>query len=184
MPSNLPTTSYAVMGLLSFNAMSGYELTGFIEQSIAHFWPIAKSQVYGELARLEDLGYVESSDVKQERLPDKRIYSLTETGSKVLDEWLADAEFGSDRFRVSFLVKYFFGHRMPKASLISMLQSYRERSQKMIDEIRPFVEEGITNDAAFYPMTAALFGLRHLEANVSWTEEILAKVRHEEGGKR
>lgn len=184
MPDRLPTTSFAVMGLLSFNPMSGYELTGFIEHSIAHFWPIAKSQVYGELTRLEELGYVESSDVKQERLPDKRTYSLTEEGSKVLDEWLSDSDVGPDRFRVSFLVKYFFGHRMPKDSLIAMLERYRDRSKKVIDELRPVVEKTPESQESFYPITAALFGLRHLEANVAWTEEVLDKVRSQPEGKR
>ncbi|MCA1839489.1 MAG: PadR family transcriptional regulator [Actinomycetota bacterium] len=175
--SELPTTSFAVLGLLSFSSMSGYDLAGLVENSIAHFWPIAKSQVYGELARLEELGYVSSSDVKQERLPDKRMYALTTEGTAVLDGWLGDPGFAQDRFRVSFLVKYFFAQRMPKRVLIEMLENYAARSQKALEEIRPYVDNGIDNTESFFPSSAGLFGVRHLEANVRWTEEVLERIR-------
>lgn len=72
-----PTTSFALLGLLVRSPMSGYDLASLVERSIANFWPVARSQVYGELARLDSLGYVRGSDVAQERLPDKRVYEIT-----------------------------------------------------------------------------------------------------------
>ena len=52
----LPTTSYVILGLLTLREMSGYDLKQLINKSITHFyWSPAKSQIYGELRRLESV---------------------------------------------------------------------------------------------------------------------------------
>jgi DNA-binding PadR family transcriptional regulator len=71
---DLPTTSYAVLGLLTFAPTSGYDLAIAADRSIANFWPISKSQVYSELRRLEKLGLVRSREVEQDKRPDKRVF--------------------------------------------------------------------------------------------------------------
>src|SRR6266511_1189113 len=76
----LPTTAFAVLGLLSLRDLSGYELAAFADQSLAYFWPMHRSLVYRELRRLEDGGYIAGTAVAQDRVPDKRVYRLTERG--------------------------------------------------------------------------------------------------------
>src|SRR5688572_29132081 len=105
METRLPPTSYAVLGMLSLAPMSGYELTQSVDKTIAHFWTISKSQVYGELTRLEELGLVSGTDVEQERLPDKRTYELTDLGGRALDAWLESAGTESSRLRSVPLLK-------------------------------------------------------------------------------
>src|SRR5437870_9043848 len=68
----LTTTSFAVLGLLSIAPMSGYDLHQAVDRSVRHIWPISKSQVYAELARLVPLGLIAGTDVAQARLPDER----------------------------------------------------------------------------------------------------------------
>src|SRR5919106_3112715 len=77
-----PTTSYAVLGLLTFGEMSGYDITKVAEQSIGFFFTPAKSQIYSELRRLVSLGYSTEREVEQDRLPDKRLYRITERGRR------------------------------------------------------------------------------------------------------
>src|SRR5260370_871676 len=52
--------------------MSGYDLAQAAERSVGRFWPISKSQVYAELARLEPLGLVQGTEIAQDRRPDNR----------------------------------------------------------------------------------------------------------------
>ena len=74
----LPTTAYAVLGLLTFGEMSGYDLKRMANQSIRYFfWSPASSQIYSELRRLKSLGYATEREVAQERRPDKRLYQIT-----------------------------------------------------------------------------------------------------------
>lgn len=172
----LPTTSYAVLGLLSIAPMSGYELARAAEQSIANFWPIAKSQVYSELSRLEDLGYVQGSDIRQQRLPDKRIFEPTDVGTKVLDEWLASPEYETERYRSGFLVKFFFADRMPDEVLMKMLKDCRDSAASTLKMFEQLIASMAGNPDAFFRMQTASFGRKHIQANHQWAQDVLTQL--------
>jgi DNA-binding PadR family transcriptional regulator len=127
----LTTSSHAILGLLSIAPMSGYDLFQAVERSVGRFWPISRSQVYAELARLEPLGLVQGTDVPQERLPDKRVFQLTMAGEEALDAWLGHGELEHPQFRISFLLKILFGHRRQpgdNALLLQVVQGCGRRS--------------------------------------------------------
>jgi PadR family transcriptional regulator AphA len=54
--SGLSDTEYAVLGLLTFGARSGYELDKLARRSIGYFWRPAKSKIYAILPRLVERG--------------------------------------------------------------------------------------------------------------------------------
>ena len=62
---NLPATSWAVLGMLAFDEeLSGYELKKWADHSLRFFfWSPAISNIYGELKRLQRLGYVVAREV-------------------------------------------------------------------------------------------------------------------------
>jgi DNA-binding PadR family transcriptional regulator len=71
----LPVSAFAILGLLSKAPASGYQLAQEVDGAISNFWPMSKSNVYGELVRLEGLGFIAGSDVSQAKLPNKRVSS-------------------------------------------------------------------------------------------------------------
>jgi len=80
--------SYGLLGLLSTQPMTGYDLT----QKINSFWRSTHSAIYPLLSELEENGYVEYRFEKKNGKPDKKIYNLTETGKRLLHDWfMADA---------------------------------------------------------------------------------------------
>jgi len=173
----LPVTAFAVLGLVGMRAMSGYELAAFAGRSIGHLWPIAKSQVYGELSRLEAAGLVSGTDVAQERLPDKRVFALTEAGRARLHDWLSLDADEPDRFRSAFLVKVFFaGSREPDQAR-ALITAYRGRMGGVRDHLA-----GINAHLEAIPQTSfcagltALYGLRHTEAAIAWCDEALDRL--------
>lgn len=80
---------YALLGLLARESLTGYELTGRMRERIGFFWTARHSQIYPELARLEERGLVAHEPVEQEGKPDKKVYSITEAGREALAEWAA-----------------------------------------------------------------------------------------------
>jgi len=78
------TLAYGLLSLLSSEPVSGYDLTARIKM----FWHTNHSAVYPILTELEDLGYVSYELVLQTGKPDKKIYSLTQEGKKILKNWL------------------------------------------------------------------------------------------------
>ena len=82
---NLPTTSYILLGMLSAQERSGYDLKLLLDKQVHHvYWSPAKSQIYGELRRLEQAGLTTMTEVEQTNRPDKRLYRITPAGREAL----------------------------------------------------------------------------------------------------
>jgi DNA-binding PadR family transcriptional regulator len=84
---SMTTLGYAILGLLSREDLSGYDLTRRMAGRVGYFWSARHSQIYPELARLEDGGYVTHSVIEQRERPDKKVYEITAEGLAALKEW-------------------------------------------------------------------------------------------------
>ncbi|HEX6489068.1 MAG TPA: PadR family transcriptional regulator [Candidatus Dormibacteraeota bacterium] len=168
----LPTSSYAVLGLLSLTPMSGYDLAQAVDKSIGHFWPMSKTQVYSELGRLDSLGLVEGHAIEQERLPDKRVFRLTEAGSRALDQWLDSQDHEGPTFRIPALVKIFFGHRMSRERVAQVLEDVAGDADAESEQLRGITELLEQIPKAAHPWASALYGLRMSEACAAWSREV------------
>ena len=84
----MTTLGYAILGLLSREELSGYDLTGRMKDRVGYFWSARHSQIYPELARLEEGGYVTHSVVEQRERPDKKVYKITAEGLEALRDWV------------------------------------------------------------------------------------------------
>lgn len=176
MPGSLPTTSYAILGLLTRQPMSRYDLAQLVQRTIAHFWTIAKSQVYRELDRLEKLGYVHGTEVRQKSLPDKRVYTLTPAGERAFDAWLQVPDAERTHFRSAYLVKVFFANRMPSQTLIELLRRYRDGNQLWRQEIDSILARLGSVQGAAYMRATALLGSMIAQAMVAWADGELKRA--------
>ncbi len=79
---------YALLGLLARDSLSGYDVIRRMEEPVGFFWHARRSQIYPELARLEQAGLVVYVVVAQEDRPDKKVYTLTPAGREALREWV------------------------------------------------------------------------------------------------
>lgn len=177
---SLPITTWAILGMLTFGAKSGYDLSKMVEKSIGHFFSPAKSQIYSELRRLVTLGFADVEHVNQTVRPNKRLYSITPEGRRELRAWLETSEVEPDSMRSPFLLKMFFGALISREVLISQVKQAHEQAQmelKVLEE----VETQITGNPEFlYPNLVLRFGLAHNRASVAWTEQVLREL--EQGG--
>src|SRR5215207_4920156 len=78
---------HAVLGLLATEPSTGYELARKFDVSLANAWHASHSQIYPELARLEQAGMVE---VVGEGARRSRTYGVTAAGREELRRWLLD----------------------------------------------------------------------------------------------
>src|SRR5215204_1709181 len=170
--ATLTSSAYAVLGLLARRSSAGYELGTRAVASIDNFWPLTRTHIYGELAKLEALGYVVGVEVAQENLPDKRVYSVTPQGERALDAWLADPDPGVPRPRQPMLVKLFFGERMAPERAAALLTEYRAQA---LDRRNRFAAADADSPRRF-GRAAALFGLRRTEADLVWIDEVWTEL--------
>ncbi|MFD9325575.1 PadR family transcriptional regulator [Streptomyces sp. NPDC060065] len=80
----------AVMAALLEGEASGYDLAKGFDASVANFWMATPQQLYRELDRMESEGLIEARLVRQERRPNKRVFSLTEAGRGALRAFTAE----------------------------------------------------------------------------------------------
>ncbi len=83
----MTTLGYAVLGLLAREGLSGYDVTQRMKGRVGFFWGAGHSQIYPELARLEEGGFVTHKVVLQKERPDKKVYEITASGLEALREW-------------------------------------------------------------------------------------------------
>jgi DNA-binding PadR family transcriptional regulator len=81
---------HALLVSLQEKPSSGYELARRFERSIGHFWPATHQQIYRVLARMEEAGWVISEIQAGETAPDRKVFSVTESGHRVLADWLTE----------------------------------------------------------------------------------------------
>ena len=84
----MATLGYAILGLLSREALSGYDLKLRMGRPVGFFWEARHSQIYPELARLEGEGLVAQRVIEQKGRPDKKVYEITAAGLVALKEWV------------------------------------------------------------------------------------------------
>jgi PadR family transcriptional regulator, regulatory protein AphA len=80
--------SHAILGFLSWKPFSGYELKKIFADALSFHWSGNNNQIYGSLVELHASGSVSIEVRQQEKLPAKKIYSITEQGRAELREWL------------------------------------------------------------------------------------------------
>src|SRR2546423_14736559 len=80
---------HALLAALLEGEASGYDLAKGFDASVANFWPATPQQLYRELDRMAAGGLVRARLVRQEKRPDKRLFSVTEAGQEALREFTA-----------------------------------------------------------------------------------------------
>jgi DNA-binding PadR family transcriptional regulator len=77
-----------LLGLLTVEPMSGYDLGQSIRASIGFFWNESYGQIYPNLKKLAAAGLVAAKTEKQKGKPDRQVYSITPSGREHLKNGL------------------------------------------------------------------------------------------------
>lgn len=178
----MPVSSFAVLGLLSQAPASGYQLAQQVDGAISNFWPMSRSNVYGELIRLEELGLVEASDVSQVKLPNKRVFRLTAAGGEALDAWLREPTFRKERRKNSLLVKMLFADRLTAEQVAGLVEAARQEADAERTRLAAIVAQLDNIPSAHWARSTALFGLHHAEATLAWADEMRHQLNQQPRG--
>jgi PadR family transcriptional regulator AphA len=168
--SSLSPTARVILGLLTFEPRTGYDIKQVTDRSTRFFWGASYGQIYPELRRLEAAGLVDSREEPRGRVP-RRVYRLTEDGRRAFESWLSEP---GDQYEVrdEGLLKLFFGEAMPEAQLGELVQRRREWYQgaaalfrQIGEEIGPFEEKDPSGHVLRY-------GIELMEWNADWWKRL------------
>ena len=83
---------FILLELLAENPIHGYELIKELENRAGNFRRFSPGSVYPTLQMLEEAGYLTSEQVE-----DKRVYTITDSGRKLLGDRLTPPDFPKDK---------------------------------------------------------------------------------------
>jgi DNA-binding PadR family transcriptional regulator len=164
-----------LLGLLSIESMSGYDLGQTIRASVGHFWNESYGQIYPNLKKLAAGGFVTSKLERQEGKPDRQVYSITRKGRERLAKWLAVPP-QPEIPRNELLLKLFFGEQVPAQILVGYVEQMAQQHRAFLEILQQAEQQGIDPKypGAPYWRMAAHFGQMEMQAHLAWAEETLA----------
>jgi DNA-binding PadR family transcriptional regulator len=176
---------HAIMTALLEDELSGYELAGDFESSLGFFWQASHQQIYLELRKLSDKGWLSKRGVSQRGKPDKIVYGMTTAGRKALAEWVFSTT-RSQAAKDDLLVKLYNLDSNNASHLSGEITARREEMMR-----RLYLYEKIRRRHYLNPETlptrrkgvylALILGIHQGEQFLAWCDEalaLLATVKH------
>ncbi|HEY2700615.1 MAG TPA: PadR family transcriptional regulator, partial [Pseudonocardiaceae bacterium] len=117
---------HALLGLLAEHPASGYDLIKQFESQLSMVWPAQQSQVYGELTRLDDQGWIEVTGTGARN---RREYGITDVGRAELRRWLTEPDIDLV-YRSAALLRVFFLWTLSKEEGAKYLTDFAELNRK------------------------------------------------------
>lgn len=173
-------TKYAVLGVLSHQPGSGYDIKNILERDIAEFWSESYGQIYPTTKSLVEDGYATCTAERTKGKPDRYVFSITEKGMEELRRWL-DLPTEPHRLRLEVLLKLMCGAHMPTEANIRLIEGFRE---EWIHNLKTY-EESLDAATARFEDTPHLAYMRMLvscgrhigNAYVAWCDEAIAALK-------
>lgn len=172
---------HGLLGFLSGQEMSGYDLEKLFSSSVGYFWSAQISQVYRDLHAMEKSGWVQSNSIVQTGRPNKKIFRITDAGNKELENWLISYNVENDMdIRVGILMRMFFAAKRPKEETIAILERHRMNCRKALDklinvnhEIEQCNEPQIE---MLYSKSTLSYGEKYYQMQIEWSTETIEKL--------
>lgn len=184
--SEISASAWAVLGVLSFpGERTGYEIKAWADRSVRFFYSSpALSQVYRELKRLEDAGYVVSRVEAGETERGKRLYRITDVGRDALTAWARRAPQSPPVLKHGVLLRVWLGHLLSVADLEQILQQHVEWAQGMVADAAKRERVAGETDSWRYPQLALRWSTRYFAAERDLAQALLADLHELAAGRR
>ncbi|WP_409022286.1 PadR family transcriptional regulator [Dellaglioa sp. P0083] len=147
---------YIILGLLNQEPLSGYDITKAFTTDIGEFWQAGHSQIYPALKIMEKDGYITHEiEIAGTKL-EKKIYSITSQGKKVLMDWLVSDSGELKPIKDEFILKLYFIKNKDDVQLQQRLIEQLQLHQVKLDHLEGrmklifFSEEEINKQYGHY----------------------------------
>jgi DNA-binding PadR family transcriptional regulator len=122
------TIEYAILGFLSWQPLSGYDLKKRFVDSTVFYWSGNNNQIYRALVQLEEEGLIMGKVQVQEGVPNKKTYAITEKGRSKLEAWVQSTP-KLPELRHAFLIQLTWADLLDEQQLQALLSKYEEEVQ-------------------------------------------------------
>ena len=176
--ANAKKMDYVILGLLSHEALTGYEIKKRIDSTLHFFWSGSFGSIYPTLNQLEAEGKVTKENVSQNGR-EKISYSITEQGKESLKNWLKKPS-EKDELRYETLLKLFFGNETGLDSMKEHIERFEEKCKGELEVLYIFaknLEQALSNDTHKHYYLTVKFGIKTYEAYLGWCAEAKEQIK-------
>jgi len=181
-PGRSATLDLALLGLIAeVPGVSGYDLVKIFDLSMEHYWHAHPTQIYATLERMEKFGVIKRRKVAQRKRPNKRTYTITPSGERLLVEWL-EAPFEGVKLKHPPLLRCrFLGHLgadgaravldEERFSWALHLKMYRELERKHFADGKAYRDAN-----TMFTWFTLKRGIDWMEENIRWCDWAMAEI--------
>ena len=173
---------HGILGLLNYSDMTGYEIMEVFRDSLGFFWKAQTSQIYRELQKLKEQGWATDTCVPQTGKPDKKIFSITESGREELHQWLLEEDIGLES-RVPLLMKTFFRGELSADENIAFFKKiqsccdmYRPELQKPEENIQSYGTVIQDSEKSLYWKMTVTYGVMYMNMLREWSSQCMKEL--------
>lgn len=170
---DLSATAYVILGMVSREPRSGYEIKAAVDNTTRFFWAASYGQIYPELKRLSEAGLVEGVDASTGDRKRTR-YAITADGEAELKDWLRKPP-ETGEMREEGLLKLFFSGVLKPAEAVETLRAMRRARLELAERLSAMEPEK-TELVDPYPLMVLRAGIEFSEWFAEWCKRMEAQL--------
>lgn len=173
----MATIDLIVLGMLKKEALSAYDLQKLVDyRHISKWVKISTPSIYKKVLQLEERGYVQSRPVREGKMPEKAVYSLTKSGEKEFERLMRQISSEPIHIFLDFNAVIVNLDNLPP----NMQKACLDDIEKNVQELKACIQENIAlkKDAAEIPET----GMAVLRQQCALAEAIAEWIKEARGG--
>ena len=175
------SVKYVVLGYLSWQPASGYDLKKIISESETLPWSGNSNQIYKALVELHDEGLVTQEIEQTDKLPARKIYSITDKGREKLVTWSQEPPF-APQFRKPFLAQLMWADKLTPQQIDQLLDEYLNAVGEKLFMVRvqadrkPNTPDRTPREIYLWEMVRRNW-IASYELELSWIRELRQELR-------
>ncbi|GAB6093083.1 PadR family transcriptional regulator [Furfurilactobacillus curtus] len=165
-----------VLGMLNRHPMTGYDITQLFKTSFAFFFDSSAGMVYPVLRGLEKEDKVTKAVIEQTGKPDKKVFSITQTGRAEFQAYLT-SPVEPDIRKSDFLARLMFGDNLTDSQLVKLVEQEIKRekveNQQLQDRLAEYLPSNY--ELSTGEQFAYEYGLHANQAKIDFCTDWLAR---------
>jgi PadR family transcriptional regulator, regulatory protein AphA len=180
MSSHKNKTRYVILGLLSEEKLTGYEIKRIVDVRLSFFWNESFGQIYPQLKRLTSEGLIiVSEELKNSNIKESKKYEITDKGREALQEWLK-APVEKELIRYEILLKLYFSNAVSSKIMLEHVKEFEvnhRKQQKLFDKYKSQLKQDIDVHSNHRQILMVLsFGQKMWNSYAQWCEDTIKSL--------
>lgn len=132
-------SKFALLGLLSWKPMSGYDIKKLIDVGLSHFWNEHYGQIYPTLDSLVKEGLATKKEDATHSHRKRFVYTITQKGQQAFREWLSEPT-AIPNVRNEFQLKFFLSSQLSAREPVRLIKEYQAQQRVLLEQYRQSAE--------------------------------------------